>query len=309
MSKFPESKQPHKHVLKKFRKVLEEPEEFNQWMFDRVLEKAKILSINMSFQDDLNEIRTKWRIEAGIKEKYPHSHPKIVLENYTKHLDPKEQRKMLSDLEDLARKYKLDFSKDFGLISVAVFYGLEPEILLEQWDEIKYTATSIMSLWTTDVIVHPYSDAVKESFYLATISFLLDQLNQNNIEIEIPNTIRDIVNQATTGEYQLEIVNENEEFRPEIFIRVHPSTSRKDIKRFWHRVEFEKAKLWPESGVKSRTWRTFRRDVYIWKKIRLENLTFDDAYDQWLNEHPEEEILDISTIKKGVKKIEDINLI
>lgn len=57
---------------------------------------------------------------------------------------------------------------------------------------------------------------------------------------------------------------------------------------------------------RNRIWRTFERDIFIWRRVKRGGVTYEVAYDEWLSTHPNENAVEITAVIKAVRKIKNI---
>ena len=51
-----------------------------------------------------------------------------------------------------------------------------------------------------------------------------------------------------------------------------------------------------------RVWRTYERDVYIWRRVKRDGSTYEAAFDEWLSAHPDDTV-EITAVIKAVNRI------
>jgi hypothetical protein len=97
---------------------------------------------------------------------------------------------------------------------------------------------------------------------------------------------------------------------PDLFIKITSETSLEDIKRTWPQVEMRK-KEWLRNKknkpfpTRTRVWRTYDRDIFIWRRVKEDGMSWEKAFDEWLRVHPEdaEDAVELSAVIKAVKRI------
>jgi hypothetical protein len=304
---------------KAFHEMLEKSSEIVEWKVSRTLEEAKALSVNEDFQQAVAEIRQRYGIEPRIQSKLVD--PGAVLHEYTSHLDEAGREKLENDLSALAKRFDLAWSnegEDYGLIVGALCYGLTPEILTGHWEEIRYSMARTrtpgvkLMLDTGQNLKEKLADQI-------VISYLIMLLRENGIPVSLPEPIREIVREALSrvgriglsAERAAEAISSIQEkfLTPELYIRVVRNTTLEDIKRTWPQVEMRKVEwLRGEGGRRTsprrgRTWRTYERDIYVWRRVNRGGLTYENAYDAWLRDHPEDPAVELSAVIRSVRRI------
>ncbi len=304
---------------KAFHEMLEKSSEIVEWKVSRTLEEAKALSVNEDFQKAVAEIRQRYGIEPRIQSKLVD--PGAVIHEYTSHLDEAGREKLENDLSALAKRFDLAWAvegEDYGLVVGALCYGLTPEILTCHWEEIRY---SMAKTRTPGVkLMLDAGQNLKEKLAdQIVISYLFFLLRQNGISVSLPEPIQEIVREALgrigrvglSAERAAEAISSIQEkyLTPELYIRVVRNTTLEDIKRTWPQVEMRKVEWLRGDGGKrtsprrGRTWRTYERDIYVWRRVNRDGLTYEDAYDAWLRDHPEDPAVELSAVIRSVKRI------
>jgi hypothetical protein len=90
-------------------------------------------------------------------------------------------------------------------------------------------------------------------------------------------------------------------------IYITPETTIEDIRTNWEQVEVAQAWLREEWGVEitppARYRRRLNRTLYVWRRVTLDHVTYDTAYEEWYQEHPEEEAVEPSAIIHAVNNL------
>lgn len=305
--------------MKALFEMFDKSDEIVEWKVSRTLEEAKTLSVNAEFQKAVAEIRQRYGIEPRIQSRLVE--PGAVLYEYTAHLDEGEREKLENDLAGLARQFDLawtDEGEDYGLIVGALCYGLTPEILTRHWDEIRYSMSKTRTPGVKLMLDshHRLKEKLADQIVISYLFLLLKQ--RYGINIEMPEPIREIIREALalvgragrTAKGAAEAIKSIREkfLPPELYIRVVRSTTLEDIKRTWPQVELRKAEWFHGGGRRNsprrgRTWRTYARDIYVWRRVNRDGLTYEKAYDAWLKAHPEDVPVELSAVIRSVRRI------
>lgn len=228
------------------------------------------------------------------------------------------------DLEELAHKFDLDWTdegEDYGLIVGAVCYRLTPYNLIHHWDEIKYSVSKTRTPGVRIFLNH-HRDTIENSKQSIVISYLFLKLKDAGIELNLTAPIKKIILEALTrlgklGETAERATQAIEHLQkayipPDVLIRIDRNTTIEDIRRTWPQIEMGKAEWLHGEGKRrskksrNRIWRTFERDVFIWRRVKRDGVTYEVAYDEWLSTHPHENAVEITAVIKAVKKIKEI---
>lgn len=305
-----------------FQNFLNKTDEIVDWKHNRGLEEAKLLSINLEFHKDLNEIRKRWNIKPQFNKDI--FQPWAVLEYFTSHLSDEDKKLLNEDLRNLGKKFNLDWSinyetDDFGLIVAALCFGITPDIILNHWDKIKYTVASTRTPGIRVFIdSHPH---IKEKLInMTVIGYLFFELWKAGIKIEIPASVRDVLLpvlkelgkiDAERAEKLIQTFQEAE-IPVDLYLKIEPNTTLEDVKRTWQQVELRKVEVLQgkskgnKSKKRRRIWRTYPRDIFIWRRVNQGKITYDNAYNEWLSTHPEEEPVEITAVIKAVNRIKEL---
>lgn len=296
--------------------------EIADWKITRGLEEAKLLSVNSEFQRAVAEIRKRWNIIPKVREGYIDA--LAELNEYASHLSDEERKSLYEDLRVLATKFNLEWSdedeaEDQGLIVAAVCYGLTPDTILNHWDKIKYT---IAKSRTPGIrVMRDTHSHIKEKIAdMTVIAYLFLRLRNLGVKVELPEPIRGLVMTALksigkvdTAEKAVKIIQQIQEAELpiDLSIRIEQDTTLEDIKRTWPQVELRKIEFLKGRGRKKarfrkRVWRTYSRDIFIWKRVNHHGQSYKEAYDEWLSNNPEEQAVEISAVIKSVSKIKDL---
>lgn len=161
-----------------------------------------------------------------------------------------------------------------------------------------------------------------ENLYnMIILSHLLTRMLEANIKIDLPDRLkqylikslktigRKIENKEQAGKI-LDIITKAIS-KPNLLIKIEADTSLEDVRRTWPQVELRKLQILGNSqGEKPprrrRIWRTYERDIFIWKRVKLDGRTYETAYDEWLLNHPEDKPVEISAVIKSVNRIVDL---
>lgn len=313
--------QSYEHYLTSLNHLMAKGPEIVGWKVTRTLEEAKRLSINAEFQEALATIRERYRISSKRQGKLIDAF--AVLNRYADHLNEDDKKKLDSELSALADRFSLqwfDEGEDYGLIVGALCYGLTPDNLTKHWDEIKFSMSKTRTPGAR--IFLDYGDNVKNTWSaMVTISFLFLRLHETGVYLnDLPEAVREIVLEAlktlgrtgATDETAARAIEKvrGQFFDPKLFIRITSETTLEDVKRTWPQVEMRKSEwLRPEktkrSPKRTRVWRMYERDVYVWRRVNEDNMTYEKAFDEWLRLHPEdaEKAVELSGVIKAVKRI------
>jgi hypothetical protein len=305
--------------VKAFSELMSKGDEIIDWKVSRTLEEAKALSVNEDFQKAVAEIRQRYGIEPRIQSEI--DEPGAVLREYTAHLDEGGREKLEGELHDLAGKFDLawfDEGEDYGLIVGALCYGLTPEILTHHWEEIRYSMATTRTPGVKLMIDsrRRLKEKLADQIVISYLFLLLKQ--RYGIVVEMPGPIREVIQDAFTNvrgvgrtakgaAEAIEKIREKH-LSPELYIRVVRNTTLEDVKRTWPQVEMRKAE-WLRGGGRrtslrrTRTWRTYERDIYVWRRVNRDRQTYEAAYDAWLSEHPEDEPVELTAVIRSVRRI------
>jgi hypothetical protein len=311
-----------KEYQEAYLELLNKSEEIVDWKINRTLEEAKLLSVAPEFHKAVVKLRERWKIIPCLHENI--IQPALVLRECTSHLSNEERKQMEKDIQDLAKKFDLDWldeGEDYGLIVGAICYGLTPENLTTNWEKIQL---SMASTRTPGVRLIRYNqDHIKKlGANLIVISYLFLQLRKTGMQFEFPEPIREVVLGALrsvgklgeTAERATEFIQKLQKAHSptDLYIKVNRNTTLEDIKRTWPQVELRKAEYLrhPEgrrnSPKRRRIWRTYERDIFIWRKVKKSHMTYEAAYEEWLAAHSEEEPVEITAIIKAVSRIPNV---
>ncbi len=289
--------------------------EIVEWKMTRALEEAKLISIDTEFQRRIRIMQERWKVTPRITTK--DLDPQTVLGERTSHLTEEEYNLLVKELEVLANDFDLDWKgEDEGLVVAALCYGLTPNNILNHWEGMKFIVARTRRPGVELVV--DYHFRLKEKMYfMIIIAYLFTKLYQHGVKIDIPVVLRDILIDALKSIGKIETKERAEEifdrvrdknFTPALFIKLTKGTTLQDIKRTWPQVELRKAEIFKEisrSG-KRRIWRTYARDIYVWKRVKTDLMTSEGAYNEWLLHHPDEEPVEISAVIKSVGRIETL---
>jgi hypothetical protein len=50
-------------------------------------------------------------------------------------------------------------------------------------------------------------------------------------------------------------------------------------------------------------WRTDESDIFVWRKVNRDRVTYEEAYDEWLKAHPEDSAVELTAVIKFMKRI------
>lgn len=310
----------NKNLNDLFSRLLQEEKVFLD-IQETLLENAKRLSVNKEFHEDIEAWRKKWGVNSGYKD--PYIHPmerplfpesykpalpsaRVIWRQRGKHLSSEERKIMFEEMKDIAHKHSLNFEgDDFGLVTVAAFYGLMPDVVIERWDQISSTISQEMSS-EVKIFIYPYINKSVEKLFLAIINYFVDKIEENGIVLEMPTSIQKLVSKARTRGYQIDSLDWDENVKPEMLLKLSPLSSKNDISRIWPHVMFQQSRLWPDFVKKPRKWRNYERDFFIWKKVKREGYTYEKAYDLWLDNNPDDKIVEISAVIKGAQEINKV---
>jgi hypothetical protein len=303
---------------KAFFELLDKSDEIVEWKISRTLEEAKTLSVNADFQESVAEIRERYGIEPRIQSEF--IDPGAVLQEYTKHLDEEALQKLENDLSELSRKFDLiwvDEGEDYGLIVGALCYGLTPEILTRHWGEIRYSMSKTRTPGVKLMLDtgHRMKEKLADQIVL---SYLFLRLREYGISVDLPEPIREVLKEAlgnvgrmgSTAERAAESIKRIREkfITPELYIRIVRNTTLEDVKRTWPQVEMRKTEWLRGAGRRTspdrkRTWRTYERDIFVWRRVNRDGLTYEKSYNEWLEAHPEDEVVELSAVIRSVRRI------
>lgn len=302
--------------------LLNKSTEIAEWKITRSLEEAKILSVNSTFQKAIAEIRSRWSITPELRDDI--YDPWAVLYHYTSHLNEAGRTKLNQDLQTLAKQFGLDFAgederDDFGLIVASLCFGLTPDILLNYWDKIKHTVAQ-----TRSPGIRPIADTnerlKQHVIQMAVIAYLFLKLWKAGLRIELPEPVREVIEAALkqvgkieTAEQAVKIIQKIQEAKLpiDLFLKIERSTTLEDIKRTWPQIELRKAEFLKREEKskptkRKRVWRTYARDIFVWRRVNQDGLTYQRAYDEWLKKNPEEEPVEITAVIKSVNRIDEV---
>ena len=309
---------PGNAYMAAFEHLAEKGDVIVDWKINRTLEEAKRLSVNSEFQMILSEIRDRYRISPRRQDKLINIG--VVLDKYTAHLSAQKSKNLEQELSDLADKFHLnwfDEGDDYGLIVGALCYGLTPENLTTHWDQLKYSMSKTRTPGAR--IFLDYQDNVKEKLIsMIVISYLFLQLRKAGVPISLPEPIRQVIEEALktlgrageTPERASEYIKKfnDTHFDPRVFINIELDTTLEDIKRTWPQVEMRKVELLLPPAKESlrprgRVWRNYERDIFVWRKVKKHGVTYEQAYDAWLSEHPDDQVVELTAVIKSVSTI------
>lgn len=311
-----------KEYLEAFSGLVNKSQEIVDWKVNRTLEEAKLLSVNPEFQKAVAELRGRWKIEPHIQEEA--IHPAVLLREYTSHLDETGREQLDKELQGLARKFDLDWSvegEDFGLVVAAVCYGLTPDNLIRHWERIKLTAARTRTPGAR-LILADHEHVKKQLVNMIVTSYLFLQLKEAGIEFPLPGPIKEVVLEALkavgklgeTPERAAAFIEKIQEMYlpPDLHVKIDRNTTLEDIKRTWPQVELRKTEHLPRgegrknSRKRRRPWRTYERDIFIWRKVKKGGLTYEDAYNEWLSSHPGEDPVEITAVIHAATRIQEV---
>lgn len=293
--------------------------EIVSWKLTRSLEQAKALSIDSKFHNAIYKIRKRYNISPQLKEGA--FDPYILLDKRTSHLSDEDRELLNKDLGDLAKRFDLDWDKenesdDFGLIVVALCYGLTPDNILNHWDEMKHT---IAKTRTPGIrVISDSGHRLKQYLTsLLVIAYTFRQLWDLGIKVELPKPILDMVvtamklfGKVNKPEVALRVIEsiQKAEFPVELHLRIERSTTLEDIRRTWPQIELRKIEYLKKeekhkSKKRKRIWRTYTRDIFIWQRVHRDRITYEKAYEEWLSNNPEDDPVEITAVIKAVNRI------
>ena len=301
-----------------FEQLAAKGDDIVDWKINRTLEEAKRLSVNSEFQMMLSEIRGRYRISPRRQDRFINIG--VVLDEYTAHLSAQESKNLEQELSELADKFHLnwfDEGDDYGLIVGALCYGLTPDNLTTHWDQLKYSMSKTRTPGAR--IFLDYQDNVKEKLIsMIVVSYLFLQLRKADVPISLPEPIRQVIEEALktlgrageTPERAAEYIKKFNDtfFDPRVFINIELDTTLEDIKRTWPQVEMRKVEwLLPPAKEslrpRGRVWRNYERDIFVWRKVKKHGMTYEQAYNAWLSEHPDDQIVELTAVIKSVSAI------
>ncbi len=294
-------------------------DEIIEWKETRALEQAKILSVNTLFQDAINSLRQKYQINNLIGD--GKIYVEEVLSDFTSHLSDEEYYQLSSDLEDVARKFNLDYKgEDEGLLVAALCYGITPDNILNHWESMKFVIARTRRPGV-QIVVDNHLRLKEKIYYMIIIAHLCTQLIKLGGRISLPEPLSKMVIEALKRFGKIETRERAEtifqriadkKMKPKLYIEVVGNTTLKDVQRTWPQVELRQIEYFGQTNdvgfkKRSRVWRTYARDVFIWNKVKSDGLTYEAAYDEWLNQHPDEEVVELTAVIKSVNRIEGLS--
>jgi hypothetical protein len=297
-------------------KLLNSPE-IIEWKTTRALEAAKILSVNQEFQTNIQHLRKKYRIQNGIGK--GEILAGVALEQYTSHLDDQDYQQLIKDLQGLAKTFELDWEgEDEGLIVAAVCYGVTPENILSHWESMKLLIAKTR-ISGVRLFVDSHIRLKEKLIYMTIVSHLCTQLLRCGGKINLPDPL-EIVFEALKSVGKIDTKERAEamlqkikdvKLAPDLYLKISRNTTIKDVQRTWPQVELRQAEIFgkdtPKKAATRRQWRTYSRDIFIWRRVKLDGLTYEAAYNEWLDAHQEEMPVEISAIIKSVSKIDTLH--
>jgi len=237
-------------------------------------------------------------------------------------------KKFRTDMRSsLFEPFALDEQYDYGLVVAAVCFGITYENLVENWEEIRYTAAIEASPGTSLMLINHDREARNKLGALLTIAFLADLLLGEGYEPKkIPEPIREWIRFALEklkaddggalnpkrAPWAIKTLgggpHEHARVKPQLYLKIDADTTKKDVERTWPQVELRKIELYGPPPAQKRTWRTYARDAFIWERVRLGGMTFEKAYDEWLINHAKdnEVPVEISAIIRAVNRIDHL---
>jgi hypothetical protein len=302
--------------------------EIREYKIQRALEKAKLLSVNSEFQAGVEKIREKWGINPSLPTDFEDLYPDVVIKHRVFGAEPNENelKELLTDLKKLCESCGMDWRFDFGLIVTSICFGLTAEDILNNWEEISFTAAKEASPGVEVVLFRKGAEDIKKMGVFLTIAYLGNLLSDSDVNLNtLPVSIREWLN------FSIECTRIDEGFinpslipnlikemkacpkdepdgEVEIYLRIRPETVKADVDRTWPQVEMAKLEFWGETPARGRIWINYERDIFIWKKVNEEGMTYENAYDEWLIKQPDDEVVEISAIIKAVRQVDKISI-
>jgi|GEM_PF-1836293 len=305
--------------LRAFEHLADKGDDIVDWKISRTLELAKRLSVNSEFQKALSEIRDRYRVSPRRQDKLINIG--VVLDEYTAHLSEQERKNMEQELSNLANRFDLkwfDEGDDYGLIVGALCYGLTPDNLTRHWDQLKFSMSKTRTPGARIFLDH--QESVKQDLIgMVVISYLFLRLREAGVALSLPEPIRRVIEEALktighagdSAERAAQYINKFKDttFDTRVLINVELDTTLEDIKRTWPQVEMRKIEwLFPgaKKGLRTRgrVWRNYERDIFVWRKVKKDGMRYEQAYDAWLNQHAEDEAVELTAVIKSVSTIE-----
>jgi len=218
--------------------------EISEWKIARALEIAKSLSVNWSFQQAIYKFRERWNIQPTPI--MPQSNLWAIFDGIGSNLTESERSKFDNELKVLAKHFDLDWAgNDYGLMVLAVCYGLTVDNVLKHWGEMKFFAAQTRT-GGVQIILDGNERIKNLAINMVAISYLYVHLVNTGTHIVLPEALRNVILQAlkTVGkvdipERAVEVTKLIQEAEPtvDLYLKLESETTLEDVTRTWPNIE------------------------------------------------------------------------
>lgn len=291
----------------------------------RTLEKAKRLSVDKDFLSSVENLQKKWNIEPKAPSMEIFStvfrvdHVLVFFAFGKKHT-AEDWSQLLIDINTMiVEPNRLDPNSDFGLVVIGICFGLTRQNILERWDLLEMIATQGKYPWGDIKVEDPINELRRHTGKNWTILYLTYLLENTGFDLsKLDSSFKRWMTSSTESlkigniviDHELipiflRILNNQLDQRgrnQDVSLRLKPGTTFRDIERMWPFVEAVMAETFEQTDKKTRIWDTFPRDSFIWEQKHLHRNTYEKAYEDYLKEHPEEEVVDLSSIIRNLSR-------
>ncbi len=289
-----------------------------QRLSSKALERAKRLVVSEAFATAVEALRQTWGISPHLPpDDYDPQRlwsPEAVLGDWLP-----EDRRSAADRHaldcalqsQLCRPFDLPLPQCYGLVITLTCYGLTEQDLLSQWERVSPTALATMGLGV-ELVVDEHEASTEAAEQLIVIAYLETLLRQAGVPVDLPRRLQRIVTRAqrrygrVDGAGTAAALSERAragKAPADLLLRIEPQTTLEDVRQAWPQVEFVRATAAMAPRARERVWRNFERDVFAHRK-RAEGVGYEDAYDQWLDEHPGSDPVEITAVIKGARRVD-----
>jgi len=260
-------------------------------------EKAKLLSVNERFRENVDH----WRSEYRLVPKFPTGldelrflDPDDILRQWALDSSASEQDFRSAKLRvkrNLIDPFPfLDYLADYGLVVAALCFGLTPEnILSDSQFDLIWTVARFQGYFGDAVVRVDDSEKFMGSIlaiaYFAAVLIRAQRMaGDEHIKVaelaNVPLSIRrwlawaldkcdalgiDVAEPENIAEYIEKINGKPDDppvHRAELYLYIRPDTNLKDLESVFPVIEYEQARLWGKKTTK-RVWREYERDVEL----------------------------------------------
>jgi hypothetical protein len=310
-----------------------------EYKIAKTYERAKLLSVNLGFQQAIHEFRERWNMEPFSPSNYPS--PSTWSESIIRSagLASTNQDKLYEKLDSemkvkLCDPFGLELIHDRGLLLVAICFGLTPENILNHWDKLELTAVIDTSPGVT-LFVDNSALHTREALmdWLLTI-YLARQLGKMGFNLGVlPESLKTrltrileklVVNSKSVDPDKIPQIVEMLESKAQLHtgddhqlsIRIGADTTLADVQRTWPQVERRQLEIFgPEKPRRRKAWKTYERDIEF-QRLYDELDDYGEVVREYDRRHPDtrlvsdnnytkirDDVLDL--VRQAVKRTRD----